>query len=150
MKPFIVLVSVFFISFFSIKIGYGKYDLPLGGRIAMSAMLLFTATAHFAFTKGMAMMIPGFIPFKLELVYLTGIIEILAAIGLLIPGLRVVTAWLLMLFFGIILSANINAALQNIDYKKGTRSGKGPKYLWFRIPLQILFIMWTYFSAIRN
>lgn len=149
MKPLIVLIIVFGMSVFAIKLTTHKYDIPLSARIAMSAMLLFTAVGHFIFTKGMAMMIPGFIPFKTEMVYLTGVIEIVAAIGLLIPGLRVLTAWLLILFFVLLLPSNIRAAIKHIDIEKGTLNGSSLNYLWFRIPLQILFILWTYISSIR-
>jgi len=96
------------------------------------------------------MMLPDFIPFKAEVVYLTGIIEIAAAIGLFIPNIRIVTAWLLIVFFILILPANIYAAIKHIDYQKATFDGNGPSYLWFRIPLQILFISWAYLSAIKK
>ena len=115
----------------------------------MSVMLLFTATGHFLFPQGMALMIPDFIPFKREVVLLTGLIEIAAAIGLLVPRLQVITAWLLIAFFILVLPANIHAAIQHIDYQTGARTGSGLAYLWFRIPLQVFFILWTYFSAIR-
>jgi len=113
-------------------------------------MLVFTAVAHFAFTKGMAMMLPHFIPYKTEVVYLTGMIEIAAAVGLFIPTFRTITAWLLIAFFVLILPANIYAALKQIDYQKGTFDGNGMTYLWFRIPLQFLFIVWTYLSSLKE
>ena len=91
MKPLIILISVFIISLLVNKIFKGNVEFALSGRIAMSAMLLFTAIGHFAFTKGMSMMLPDFIPFKTETVYLTGVIEIAAAIGLFIPNFRGVT-----------------------------------------------------------
>ena len=144
-----VLIIVFGVSVFAIRLITRKYDLPLAARIAMSGMLLFTATGHFIFTKGMAMMIPGFIPFKTEMVYLTGVIEIGAAIGLQIPRLSVLTAWLLIVFFVLLLPSNITAAVRHIDIEKGTYDGSGLHYLWFRIPLQILFIVWTYLCSIR-
>ena len=150
MKPLIVLLSVFAISLLYTKILQGNYKLALSGRIAMSVMLGFTAVAHFVFTKSMAMMLPGFVPYKTATVYLTGIIEITVAIGLFIPKFRVITAWLLIAFFMLILPANIYAAINNIDYQKGTFDGSGLAYLWFRIPLQILFIVWTYLSSIKN
>ena len=115
----------------------------------MSVMLVFTAIGHFAFTKGMAMMIPDFMPYKTEVVYLTGVIEIIAAVGLLIPSSRVWTGWALILFFILLLPGNIKAAIDHVDYQKATLDGSGPTYLWFRIPLQLLFIAWTYLSAIR-
>ena len=150
MKPLIILLSVFAISLLTTKIVRGQFEFALSGRIAMSVMLIFTAIAHFTFTKGMSMMLPDFIPFKTETVYLTGFIEIAAAIGLFIPNFRVVTAWLLIAFFLLILPANIYAATKHIDYQKGTFDGNGLTYLWFRIPLQILFIVWTYLSTIKR
>ena len=149
MKPLFVLLAAFIISSLLIKLFTKAFDYPLSGRIAMAIMLVFTAIGHFAFTKGMTMMLPDFIPFKTEVIYLTGVIEIIAAIGLLIPGLRVWTGWALILFFILLLPGNIKAAIDHIDYQKATFDGKGPAYLWFRIPLQILFIVWTYLSAIR-
>ena len=127
----------------------GQVDYLLSGRIAMSTMLLFTAVGHFAFAEGMALMIPGAIPFKKQLVYFTGVIEIAAAICLLIPALQVSTGWFLIVFFIILLPANIYAAIKHIDYQKATYDGPGMSYLWFRIPLQILFIVWVYWFALR-
>jgi uncharacterized membrane protein len=150
MNPLIVLLTVFAISLVATKIFRGTYEFALAGRIAMSAMLVFTAVAHFTFTKGMAMMLPDFIPYKIEIIYLTGIIEIAAAIGLFIPNFRILTGWLLIAFFIMILPANIYAAIKQIDIQKGTFDGNGLNYLWFRIPLQLLFIVWTYFSAIKT
>lgn len=149
MKPLIVLLVVFGLSLCVTKFIRGNFEIALSGRIAMSLMLIFTAIAHFAFTKGMAMMLPNFIPYKTQMIYLTGIIEIVAAIGLFIPNVRVITAWLLIVFFILILPANIYAALKQIDYQKGSFDGHGLTYLWFRIPLQILFIVWTYLSTIK-
>lgn len=150
MKPLIILLTVFSISLLAIKFIRGNFEVALSGRIAMSAMLLFTAVGHFVFTKGMSMMLPDFIPFKTETVYITGIIEIVSAIGLFIPNLRIVTAWLLIVFFILVLPTNIYAALKHIDYQKGTFDGNGITYLWFRIPLQILFIIWVYLSSIKG
>lgn len=150
MKPLIVLLSVFAISLLINKALRGKFEFAFSGRIAMSAMLMFTAVAHFTLTKGMEMMLPDFIPSKTEVVYLTGIIEIAAAIGLFIPNLRMTTAWLLIVFFLLILPANIYASIRQVDIQNGTFEGNGLTYLWFRIPLQILFIVWTYLAAIKS
>jgi uncharacterized membrane protein len=113
-------------------------------------MLLFTAIGHFAFTKGMAMMIPPMVPLKTEIVYFTGLLEILLGIGLLVPRLAMYSGWILIVFFTLLLPANIYAALKQVDYQKANFEGYGLLYLWFRIPLQILFILWTYFSTIKK
>lgn len=150
MKPLFVLLAVFAISLVITKILRGYLNFAMSGRIAMSAMLLFTAMAHFLFTKGMSLMLPAFIPFKTELVYFTGVVEILFAIGLLIPISSVITAWLLIAFFIIIFPANIYAVIKHVDYQKGTFDGSSLSYLWFRIPLQVIFIAWTYLAFIKR
>ncbi|MGM0580881.1 MAG: DoxX family protein [Bacteroidota bacterium] len=150
MKPLIVLLSVFAISLVGTKLTNGNYEIALSGRIAMAVMLVFTAAGHFAFPKGMSMMLPDFIPYKLAIIYMTGIIEIAAAIGVLIPSLREITAYLLIVFFILILPANINAAIKQVNLQKATLDGHGLAYLWFRIPLQIFFIIWVYLSTIKN
>lgn len=149
MKPLFVLLIVFVITLLTLRIVKGTYNLAQSGVVAMSLMLIFTAVGHFAFTKGMSMMIPKFIPFKTSLVYLTGVFEILIAIGLLIPKFRNVSAWVLMVFLILMLPANIYASIHNVNIQKGTLDGNGLTYLWFRIPLQFLFIAWIYYSVIR-
>jgi uncharacterized membrane protein len=149
MKPLIVLLLTFIISIFVIKFTSDTYDYTLSGRIAMCAMLFFTTIGHFIYTKGMTMMLPEFIPFKTQIVYLTGFLEVILGIGLLIPSLKIYSAWLLILFFIIFMQANINAAIKRIDYQKGTFDGSGLNYLWFRIPLQIFFMAWIYLSSIK-
>ena len=149
MKPLIVLLLSFTISLFVIKIINNEYDFKLSARIAMSIMLIFTAIGHFAFTKGMSMMIPKFIPYKETFVYLSGVFEILLAISLLIPRLKYISGWTLIIFLLLMLPANIYASINNVNYQKGTFDGNGLGYLWFRIPLQFLFIAWTYISTIR-
>lgn len=149
MEAEITLVIVFFISLAILKTLRGRFEFARAGRIAMAAMLVVTASGHFLFTKGMAMMLPGFIPFKVELIYLTGVMEIIAAIGLCLPKISVVTGWLLIAFFIALLPANIYEAIKHVDIQTGTFDGKGPNYLWYRIPLQIFFIFWVYLSAIK-
>ncbi|RYY56393.1 MAG: hypothetical protein EOO09_06790 [Chitinophagaceae bacterium] len=150
MKPLIVLIAVSALAAMATWLITGAADLPLAGRIGMAAMLVFTAIGHFVFTRGMVMMVPAAVPFKKEMVIATGLIEILAAGGLLLPGFVQLTGWLLILFFLLILPANIYAAKHKVNHEAGNHEGKSTRYLWFRIPLQLLFIAWVYFSAIHN
>ena len=149
MKPLVVLLIAFALSVVLLKIFAKEFDLQLAGRIAMCGMLLFTAIGHFAFMEGMAAMVPSFVPFKKEVVLLTGVMEVLFAFCLLLPRYQKQTGWLLIVFFILILPANIKAALEEIDYQTGQLNGPGTDYLWFRIPLQALFVLWVYFASIR-
>lgn len=150
MSVLIVLFIAFVISFLVIRLRTGENRIAQSARIGMSVMLLFTSLGHFMFAEGMSMMIPDFIPFKIEMVYLTGVIEIAAAIGLLIPKFRVLTAWLLIIFFVLILPSNVKEGMEHINLYEANYNGKGPEYLWFRIPLQLFFIVWIYLSSIRK
>lgn len=149
MKPLVVLFVTFLLSLSAAWLFKNQWDYVLAGNIAMSVMLLFTALGHFMFTEGMTMMLPDFIPFKREVVILTGIIEICAAVSILIPGLRYLVSILLIIFFLLILPANINAALKNVDYQNAGYGGYGINYLWFRVPLQLLFIAWLWLFNIK-
>ncbi|WP_209400238.1 hypothetical protein [Pseudozobellia sp. WGM2] len=149
MKPLIVLLSVFIVSLLILKMIYGVDDFPRAGRIGMAFMLVFTAMGHFIFTEGMTLMIPSPIPFKREVVYLTAVIEIMAAIGLLIPKFVTTTGWFLIIFLLVIFMANVQASFKYLNYETGNFNGAGPAYLWFRAPVQLLYIVWVYLSAIR-
>lgn len=147
--PEMILPIVFCIALLVLKIKHDEYQFALSARIAMAAMLVTTAIAHFVFTKGMSMMLPNFIPYKTALVYITGIIEAMAAAGILISKYQKLTGVLLIVFFVLIIPANIYSTLNQVDMKNATFEGAGPNYLWYRIPLQVFFIAWVYFSYVR-
>ncbi|TGE27951.1 DoxX family protein [Hymenobacter metallicola] len=148
MKPLVVLVTVFGLLAVGSLLLAGHPNYVVAGTGAMAAMLLFTGAAHFAFTRGMMQMLPPFVPARQALVLLTGGLEIAAAGGLLLPSFRTATAWLLLGFFLLILPANIYAARHRLNYQTGTFDGPGPAYLWLRIPLQLLFMAWTWYFAL--
>ena len=150
MEPLIILVVVFIITLVTARIIRKARLYSFAGCVAMSVMLIFTGIGHFLFPEGMALMLPGFIPFKKEVIYLTGVIEMAAAAGLLIPRLRTATAWLLIIFFIAILPANIHAAIHHVNLRTASFDGSGLNYLWLRVPLQILFIGWVYYFGIKK
>jgi uncharacterized membrane protein len=150
MKPLVVLLLAFVIALLIMKLMKGQWDFVYSGMLAMAVMLLFTSIGHFRFSKGMTMMLPSFLPAKELLVFLTGLIEILAAIGLAVPATRTRTAYFLIIFFVLLLPANIIAAVKGVNIEGGTLDGPGTSYLWFRIPLQALFIAWTYWFVLSK
>ena len=147
MAPLIILLSCF-VAFYLLNrfVFSNKYSTSFRGRSALAFMLVMTGVAHFTQTESMVAMLPDFMPYKEVAVYLTGIMEIVAAIGLLTSKYSRLTSILLILFFISILPANIlgsmkKVALGGMEY--------GPVYLFFRIPLQIFFIAWTYYFGLR-
>jgi len=91
MKPLIVLISVFLISLVITAL-LSEMNLVLSGKIALSVMLLFTSIGHFKFTNGMMKMLPEGMPAKKEMIWITGIIEMLAAIGIIVSSTARTTA----------------------------------------------------------
>jgi uncharacterized membrane protein len=150
MKPLILLIAVFVLSAVVSQFATGNWHLIFNGNLAMCIMLCFTALGHFKFTKGMTMMVPGFIPLKMELVYFTGISEIVLGVALLFPSLRDVAGIILIVLFLLMLPANIHAAVKHINYETAAYDGKGVGYLWMRVPMQVLFILWVLYFSVKK
>src|SRR5215469_13985590 len=105
-------------------------------RYALVAMFLFTAAAHFNKMKhDLARMIPAALPSPLLLVYVTGVLEILGAIGLALPFFQRLAGICLILLLAGMFFANVNAARMGV-----TLRGKPATPLWLRTPMQIFFI----------
>ncbi|MGI0119620.1 DoxX family protein [Zooshikella sp. RANM57] len=113
----------------------------------LSIAFLFFSLGHFAKTQGMVEMLPTWVPFRLNIIYLTGIMEILIAITLFIPKYQSVAAKAALIVFILFFPANIYSALNSIGL--GGHQW-GPIYLLIRGPLQLLLIGWTYFLCIRG
>lgn len=145
MKPLIVLITVFSTGLMINRFISGDPKVKHSAAVAMSSMLVFAGIGHFVFAKGMALMLPDFVPFRLSIVYASGLIEIIAAILLLFPAYRSVVGWFLIPFFLLILPSNIYAAAIGLDIETGNLDGPGLCYLWFRVPMQLLLIGWIYY-----
>ena len=88
----------------------GTADYVLAGNVALAAMRLFTGLAHFFLTRGMARLLPDWLPARTAWVYATGVAELATALGLLLPALHLATGWALLLFFLLVLPASIALA----------------------------------------
>ncbi|WP_312390976.1 hypothetical protein [Chryseobacterium sp.] len=149
MKLLTILFITFIIALLGTKIFQGSWNFLFSGNLGMAVFIIFTGFAHFKFQKGMAMMIPDFIPAKMFWVYFTGIIEIGAGVGLMIPSIREVTAGVLIIFLILVFIANINSSKKKVNLFKADYSGPGMNYLYKeRLPMQIILIAWTWFFGI--
>ncbi|HZR67223.1 MAG TPA: DoxX family protein [Terriglobales bacterium] len=103
---------------------------------ALAVMFVFTASAHFNKMKqDLARMIPPVFPKPLLIVYVTGVLELFGALGLLLPQFRRLAAICLAIMLVGLFVANINAALKGV-----TLRGKPATALWLRTPMQLFFI----------
>lgn len=149
MKLLTILFVTFILALLGTKVFQGDWNFLFSGNLGMAVFIIFTGLAHFKFQKGMMMMIPDFIPARLFWVYFTGIIEIAAGIGLMIPSIRELTAVLLIIFYVLVFLANINSSKKNINIFKADYTGPGMTYLYKeRIPMQMILIAWTWYFGI--
>ena len=147
MAPLIILIVCFGITFLINKfLLKDRISLSFIGRFSLAIMLIFTGIAHFVKTDLMIEMMPEIVPFKKETVYFTGFLEIMASIGLLTQKFAKLTSIILILFFLAILPANIIGSMKEVELGG---MEKGVNYLNFRIPLQLLFIIWAYYFGIK-
>ena len=116
-------------------------------RVGLTVFFLFTAIGHFARTEEMAAMLPPAVGYRTMLIYVTGVLEGLGAIGVWIRRLTKLTGICLILMLIGILPANIYSAINQIDF--GGHAA-GPAYLLVRAPFQLFVIWWTYFATEQN
>lgn len=113
-------------------------------RVGLSLFFIFTAIGHFVRTEEMAAMLPPAVPYRIQLIYFTGVLEFLGATGVWVPGLTRLAGLLLIVMLIGILPSNIYSAINRVDFGG---HGAGPAYLLVRIPFQFFVIGWTYFAT---
>lgn len=111
-----------------------QVDLPL--RIALASMFFLTASAHWG--KGrtdLIQMVPSVLPRPAFLVSITGVLEILGAIGLLIPITARPAAACLAVLLIALFPANVRAARRRL-----TILGRPAPALLLRGAIQVIFV----------
>jgi len=115
-------------------------------RISLVSLAVFFVVAgigHFVISDFYLSIMPSYLPYHLELVYLSGIFEILGGLGVLISGTRKWAGYGLMVLLIAVYPANIHMA---IVPEKFAELGP-PLLLYARLPLQFVFIAWAYWST---
>ncbi len=116
------------------------------GRVALVIMFLFTGASHFSDMKyDFVAMLPDPLPKDLWLIYLTGVLQIAGAVGLLIPRTRRIAGICLVLLLVAMFPANVYAALNEVQFR-----GQVPTPLWLRAPIQLFFIGMIWWTSIKE
>ena len=108
---------------------------------------IFFFIGHIVKAQGMVEMLPLWVPFRLALIYLTGLLELVIGIALFLPKYRLIAAKLAIVVFVVFFPANIYAALNSTGLGGHQL---GPVYLAIRGPLQLILIAWTYFLCVKG
>lgn len=146
MAPLIVLVVVVLLARGIGHLGVAHLrDSAASTRVALAVMFCFTATAHFnSLRPDMVAMVPPGVPNPGLMVTITGICEILGALGLVVARSRRMAALALIVMLLAILPANIHAAHAGVTLRGAPATPILP-----RVALQVLFIGLLWWSGVR-
>jgi uncharacterized membrane protein len=108
-------------------------------KCLFAAIFLAAGTLHFVRPEPFVKIMPDYLPWHLELVYLSGVFEMVLGVLLLIPKSQVFAAWALIALLVGVFPANVHMALHASDYPQFPAA-----LIWLRLPLQGVLIAWAY------
>ena len=109
--------------------------LKISSVYIMSIFYVSVGIDHFRRPEFYVQIVPPFLPYKLELVLISGFVEIILGSMLFYPKMRVAAANSLILLLVLVYPANIYLA-----YTNGSALDTSPLIAWGRLPIQFVFI----------
>jgi uncharacterized membrane protein len=116
-------------------------------RFALAAMFLLAAVGRLATPDALLAMIPEFLPLRREALYLSGVFEVLGAVGLLVPRLHRAAGLGLAALLIVVFPANLNVAINNLQIEGQAGS---PLYQWARVLWQFVLIWLPLWATQRD
>jgi uncharacterized membrane protein len=113
-------------------------------RILLATFFIVAGIMHFRATSFFLKIMPPYIPFHLEMVYLSGVFEILGGVGVLIPQVRQWAGYGLIALLIAVFPANLYMATNNVQID-GIFIPE--VLLWLRLPLQLVLIAWVWWCT---
>ena len=110
-------------------------------RLLLAAIFVFAGVMHFVIPASYVGIMPPWLPWHRELVYLSGVAEIAGGIGLLIDRTRRAAGMGLVLLLVAVWPANVQMLL---DARAAGASPGHLAALWLRLPLQLALIWWVW------
>ena len=123
----------------------GQLPRSLPRRIALLLLAVFFAVAgvnHFVNPAFYVAIMPPYLPAHLELVYLSGLLEVLGGLALLPQRTRVLAGWGLIALLVAVYPANLHMALHPELFPDASKMA-----LYVRLPFQFVFIAWTIWAT---
>ena len=108
----------------------------------MSIFYISTGIKHFTNVDWFMKIMPPYLVYHTELVYLSGICEIILGIMLIFEKTRFIAGWGLILLLIAVFPANIHLAQTN-----GAAMNTSPALAWGRLPFQVVFIAIAYWHS---
>jgi uncharacterized membrane protein len=109
-------------------------------RVVLALLLLTAGTLHLWKPEPFLRIVPSYLPAPRALVTVSGVVELLCGLGLLIPAIIPWAAWASVALFIAVFPANLYMATHHIRFAGIPDS---PWVYWGRLPLQLLLIAWA-------
>jgi len=119
-----------------------KFDIKYFSMIVMGVFYISIGVSHFTSPIWYVQIVPPYLPYKLELVYISGLFEILFGGMLLFKKTRFLAGWGLILLLIAVYPANIYLAQTN-----GAAMNTTPLIAWGRLPVQFIFVGLAYWHS---
>ena len=110
----------------------------------LAANFVAIGVAHFVRPEPFVAIMPPYLPLHLELVYLSGLFEILGGLGLIVSPTRKYAAWGLIALLIAVYPANIHMLVNEV-YIEGLPKSK--LMLWLRMPVQFVLMFLVAWSS---
>jgi len=112
---------------------------------AMSAFYIWVGIKHFIDPQWFMQIMPPYLPFHLELVYLSGIFEIVLGVMLVFESTRAIAGWGIILLLIAVFPANIYLAFNKEPQQLLGISAFAAS--WVRLPIQGILIAFAYWHS---
>ncbi|MDX2002226.1 MAG: DoxX family protein [Chitinophagales bacterium] len=109
------------------------------GLILLVITYIAAGVNHFINTEFYMKLMPPIIPYHLFMVYASGVVEIVLGLLLLVPKLRIIAAWGIILLLIAVFPANIYHAIT-----EGVTTNTPAIATYIRLPFQALFLWWAW------
>jgi uncharacterized membrane protein len=109
-------------------------------RLLLAALFLFAGTVHLCDPELFLPITPPWIPFHLPCILISGVVELVGGLGLLLPvrPIQVAIGWMLTLLLIAVFPANLHMAMANVKIHGFPAQ---PWMGWARLPFQPLLII---------
>tara|TARA_R110000744_G_scaffold353186_2_gene459486 strand:- start:1575 stop:1961 length:387 start_codon:yes stop_codon:yes gene_type:complete len=115
--------------------------MPCIPLLVIALFFLTGGIAHFVVADFFMMAMPDYLGYHKELVLVSGVLEILGAIGILIPQTRLLAGYGLIALIIAVYPANIHMALHPEKYKNLSEL-----FLYIRLPFQFIFVWFVWWA----
>lgn len=109
----------------------------------MAVLYIAAGVNHFSNTKMYMRIMPQYIPFHKPIVLISGVVEIVLGLLLIIPATSIIGAWGIIGLLIVVFPANVH-------HLTSTKKAKGATkvMLVLRLPMQGLLIYWAYWYTV--